>query len=548
MKVQKYRKGLTPHLDDYIEIVTNRIHPVCNEQILLIQYLKKILARDDVVIDVDKINDCIDFIESARHYSLAPVQRFIHAVINGIRYTDGQLVFYKILIYTTRGFGKTSILAEEGLYLTSNRNGIRNYNFDIVANNQDQSKITFDDAYNIITENVNLQKAYYRTKTEIKFIRTNSKIKYYTSNAKTKDGLKPGAIAFDEDHEFEEYSKLKVFKSALGKVDDARELHTTTDGYIRGAVLDDLKSQARDVLNGLDEDIGLFPFMTCIDSYNEWDKEEGWIKANPMLPYLPKLKRQYKNDFKDAKKNAQLKLEFLTKRLNFPMEDTTIVPASREELLEASRELPDLTRCECIGGIDYADTSDFIGVGLLFRKGDVRYWLSHTFIMEESLKATAFNEELLRQGKEHGCYTVLPGRVAQEDAVAEWFFNMAKKYRIKKVFGDRFRIQILKEAFAKKRIPLEEVGSGWVTHNKVAPLVTQLFGHGNIIWGNDPFMRWYTNNVKIVTDQKGNKTYHKIEPIKRKTDGFMALIHALSQESLLPVLTVNYKPRKSYTY
>ena len=68
-------------------------------------------------------------------------------------------------------------------------------------------------------------------------------------------------------------------------------------------------------------------------------------------------------------------------------------------------------------------------------------------------------------------------------------------------------------------------------------------------WGDDPMMRWYTNNTKVVTDDKGNKTFRKIEAKRRKTDGFMALIHALSSESELANNEVKYYTKlKSYSY
>ena len=56
-------------------------------------------------------------------------------------------------------------------------------------------------------------------------------------------------------------------------------------------------------------------------------------------------------------------------------------------------------------------------------------------------------------------------------------------------------------------------------------------------------MRWYTNNVYVDMDKKGNKSYKKIEPKLRKTDGFFAFIHALSKDEEVPQSiceTVNY--------
>jgi phage terminase large subunit-like protein len=46
-------------------------------------------------------------------------------------------------------------------------------------------------------------------------------------------------------------------------------------------------------------------------------------------------------------------------------------------------------------------------------------------------------------------------------------------------------------------------------------------------------MRWYTNNVKKVSSTYGNFRYDKIEAKSRKTDGFMALVAAMSCEDMI---------------
>ena len=63
-------------------------------------------------------------------------------------------------------------------------------------------------------------------------------------------------------------------------------------------------------------------------------------------------------------------------------------------------------------------------------------------------------------------------------------------------------------------------------------------------------MRWYTNNVKVVTDGKGNKTYQKQDPERRKTDGFMAFIHAMLKRDSIRIATMSNinKGFKTYTY
>ena len=101
---------------------------------------------------------------------------------------------------------------------------------------------------------------------------------------------------------------------------------------------------------------------------------------------------------------------------------------------------------------------------------------------------------------------------------------------------DDYRKSILTTSFAEVGLPLNTVRSGPITHSKVFPLVETLFATEKIIFGDDMMMRWYTNNVYVDTDGKGNKTYMKIEPRLRKTDGFFAFMHAMSKDEEIPVI------------
>ena len=106
---------------------------------------------------------------------------------------------------------------------------------------------------------------------KIVYKKTKSKIKYYTNNAKTKDGLRPGVVIFDEIHAYESYDNIKVFTSALGKVQHPRRFYLTTDGDVRGGVLDDFKDVARQVLNVELPNSRMFPFLCKLDDESEVD-------------------------------------------------------------------------------------------------------------------------------------------------------------------------------------------------------------------------------------------------------------------------------------
>ena len=67
-----------------------------------------------------------------------------------------------------------------------------------------------------------------------------------------------------------------------------------------------------------------------------------------------------------------------------------------------------------------------------------------------------------------------------------------------------------------------------------APIINSAFANHNVVWGDDPLMRWFTNNACINTTKDGNMTYEKIEPKSRKTDGFMAFVAAVCVSEDLP--------------
>lgn len=516
--------------------------------------LKKI-KEQNIYFDNKKIEKVIKIIEKYRPYKLAPVQKFLHSIPYAY-FPDGFKVWDEIFIYAGRGFGKNAFITDYSLGAMSNANNIKKYNIDIVATSEDQAKRSFTDLYDTIDSDYKLKNAFYKTQEMIEFIDTNSILKYYTSNAKTKDGLQPGCVVFDEIHAYEDYENIKVFTSALGKVRDAQTIYITTDGYVRGCVLDDFKEEAKQTLLEQDIDSNMFCFFACIEDYEKWDDEKEWIKANPMLPYLPVLRNEYRRNYKKALKRPQIKIEFITKRLNFVIDDVTTAVADWEDILATNKPVNwnDFKYLSCVGAIDYASVRDFIGVGLLFKKkvGGVEkyYFKHHTFIVAESLKLTNFKIDIDVAVKS-GLVTIIPGKTMNPEYLSQWFLSQVKKYgfNIEDIACDDYRKSLLASEFESAGLPLTSVRSGPISHGKIAPMVEKLFADHNIVFGDDMMMRWYTNNVKVETDGKGNKTYKKIEPEKRKTDGFMAFIHAiLISEKIVENSFVYNSSLSSYSY
>jgi len=526
--------------------------PACKELKQALDYIENKLDDPDVIIKSDMIDKAVEIIEKYFGYKLLDWELFIIALIHAYYKSDDDIVFDEFFIMMGRGNGKNGFISALIFYLSTHYHGVEGYNVDIVANNEDQAKTSFFDVHGILESHEDkLKHFYYWTKEKITNLKTNSYIQYNTSNAKTKDGKRTGCLIFDEIHPFEDYEDIKVFTSGFGKRKHARTFYITTDGYVRGGVLDDYKDMAKRVLDREINELGFLPLIYKIDKKEEAANEDMWIKACPSIEHFPELYKEMKKEAVKMEYQPHIAQEFLTKRMNFPAEDNFTVVAPWEKIKATNQLIPyeELEDLECIGAVDYARTTDFASCGLLFKYKGKRYWLEHTFVCHKALEIESRQIKFpVKEMVDKGLITIINRDVISASDISNWFLEKAKKFNIKMISCDSYRSSLLESEFKEKGLPLETVRSGPATHAKVHPLVEQIFAGETLVFGDNPTMRWYVNNTYTETDQKGNTTYLKIEPKTRKTDGFFALVHALTQDGELQEPNNNVMDFEVYTY
>ena len=519
---------------------------------LAMDYIEFKLDDSDVFIDENKIDKAVELTEKYFNLKLIDWELFIFALIHCYYQSSDTVVFDEFLIVMGRGTGKNGFISPVSWYLTTHYHGIKGYNVDIIANNEDQAKTSFNDVHEVLEENwKKLKKFFTKTKQKIINIKTKSYIKFNTSNARTKDGKRSACLIFDEIHEYENYDTIKVFTSGFGKRKHSRTFYITTNGYVRGGVLDDMLKLSEDVLNGTIKDLGLLPLIYKIDDKDEVEEPKNWVKANPSLPYFPALKKEMDKEFIKMKYQPHKALDFLTKRMNYPAEDNFVKVAPWEQILATNKKIPydKLKGLECIGAIDYAKINDFASVGLLFKYNGLRYYIEHSFVCKSALEIESRPIKFpVREMANRGLITIINKKAISEKDISLWFIEKARLYNIKTIACDSYRASILKTEFKEKGLPLEEVRSGPITHNKIAPLIEKIFAEEKLALGDNPTMRWYINNTCTEIDKKGNTTYLKIEPKTRKTDGFFGLIHALSKDDEIKEVKKNTRVYDVYTY
>jgi phage terminase large subunit-like protein len=532
------------YVDEYIKQYESGNIKLNKERVLLIGFLKKhVLSRDDLYFDEEQINNFKRFTEKW-YFPLEPFQMFIAAFVFLFYKDNGRNYFRKFLIMMGRGGGKNGLITALTNFFISELHGIPKYNVSIVANSEDQAKTSFMEMYETIEEHKVLEGMFYKTKVEIKNNATKSIVKYRTSNASTKDGLRDGCVIYDEIHQYETNEVVRVFSSGLGKVKNPREFFIGTDGYVREGYLDKMKERANNILERKELNDSLFPFICKLDDKEEVEDISKWEKANPMFceprsDYAEGLFYIVQEEYKDLENDPSNREEFMTKRMNLPEVNLNKVVASWEEVIATNRPLPDLTHRTCVGGLDYASIKDFAAVGLLFKVENNYVWKSHSFVRKEFLRTVKLKAPI-KEWERLGLLTIVDEPSIDIRHIVNWFVNAREKYGLTKIVADTFRLDLVKTALVAEGFELEFIRNPKAIHSLLAPRVETAFANHNIIFGDNPLMRWYTNNVYVHIKKDGNKEYLKKDEFRRKTDGFQALIHALFKADEILVDDVDF--------
>lgn len=527
------------YLDEYIDLVSSHKIQACKEQHQLIKFVEKKIQEEHLVIDTEQAEKYLH-LQKYFPYKLFPWEVFCFVLHNCLYRPDGRLRFPDLFIMVGRGNGKNGYLSFENFSLMTplntdlNGKPIRNYNIDIFANSEDQAKVTFMDIYNILESDTTgkLAKHFYKTKEMIKNLKTGSELKFRTSNSKTGDSRRPGKVDFDEYHQYEDVKLIEVSETGLGKKPRPRKTIISTNGYIRGAPFDDLVERSCDILREVIPDNGLLPFICRIDDPKEVHNPDMWEKACPSLRYFPDLQDEMNRKYADYKRDPLHHSSFMVKRMNVIASDNEAQITAWENIKACNREIPDLSGKACIAGVDYSKINDFVSAGLLFCQADVWYWLTHTWVCRQSEHWSRIRYPI-EEAEQQGLLTIVDAVEIPPDLPAAWLQEQGENYEICGMAIDSFRYQLLKRALISAGFDAEKDGRNNIRLirpsdiMRIAPTILSRFSNQGIAWGEDnSLMNWYTNNAKTITDTKGNITFGKIEPKSRKTDGFMALVHA----------------------
>ena len=319
---------------------------------------------------------------------------------------------------------------------------------------------------------------------------------------------------------------IAAIEQGAAKVDDWLIVAVSSEGTIRNGAGDTIKMELMSILKGdyVNPHVSIWYYR--LDSIEEVNKPEMWIKANPNLGKTVSYET-YQLDVERAEKAPATRNEILAKRFGIPLEGYTYYFPYEETLVHPKRSY---WQMPCAMGCDLSQGDDFCAFTFMFPLSNGAFGVkTRDYITEYTLsklplamrdKYTTFMNE--------GTLMVMPGTVLDMMQVYDDLdeFVMSNQYDVRSVGYDPYNAQEFIERWAKEngQYGIEKVIQGSKTESVPLGELKKLSEQRKLLFDED-LMQFAMGNCVVVEDTNGNRKLLKIR-YDQKIDAVAAMMDA----------------------
>ncbi|MBR6619387.1 MAG: terminase large subunit [Clostridia bacterium] len=508
--------------------------------------LERFAVPDEFHFDYDIAMNHVEFIErfckrpSGKLNTPLELQLFQKARFQAIFgfVDDNNLRQYnEVLIMEGRKNGKTTECAavELDLLINDDEGSPQIYN---VATKKEQANLGFNAVHKMIKQSPLLSQYVKKRAADLYCAMNLGFIKAVASNTNSLDGLDAHGAIIDELAAIKNRDLYDLIKQSMSARDQPLLFTITTNGFIRNGVFDAQYDYADKLLKGTltEPNKRFLPLLYELDSVEEWDDESCWIKANPGLGTIKNL--SYLRDaVKKAKDDPTYKATVIVK--DFCIKQTAQnIWLSWEKL--NNEEINESKYKYCLGAFDAADSVDLnAAIAICQRPDDPKIYVKSMFWIPEKVlrEAERKGDRKERDGVpysfwvEQGYMRTCPGNKCDKKIFLDWFIELRDKEDLYTlfIFYDPWHVseelirQFQAEFGKNSMIPVRQ---GVLSLSQPMKDLEAEFEAHNIVYDNNPVLKWNLANMVAKTDINGN-----IQPVKTmdprlRIDGGVSLIMA----------------------
>lgn len=460
------------------------------------------------------------------------------ASVYGFIDIDGLRKHQKAVLIVGKKNGKSLLESIMGLYglIGDSEGGPEIY---AVATKKDQAKIVWREAKSMVKKSPALRKRIKPLTHELDASEYNDGIfKPLASDIDTLDGLNVHVVLMDEIHQWRNGRSLyDIMADGIGAREQPLIVMASTAGTIREDLYDEIYEEAESQLNAykLDPDMvddrSLYMIYE-LDKKEEWEDPSCWVKANPGIGTIKKL-RTLQDKVTRAQANPRFIKNLVCKEFNI-RETATEAWLTFEELNNtATFDLKKLKPGYAIGGSDLSSTTDLTCGTIIFMLPDddtiyclQKYWLPEDLFEERIREDKVPYDKWLDQG----WLAVTPGNKVDKKYVEDWFITLMTEHDIYipwhgyDSWSAEYYVQSMRNVFGQEA--MEAVIQGKKTLSSPMKSLGADLAKKRINYNNNSVLKWCLANTIAERDKNDNIQPHKGVNPRKRIDGAASLLNA----------------------
>lgn len=319
---------------------------------------------------------------------------------------------------------------------------------------------------------------------------------------------------------------IGCIEQGASKNDDYIIIAMSSEGTVRNGPGDTIKLELEDILRGkyINPHVSIWYYK--LDSIDEVNDPNMWVKANPNLGYTVSYET-YQLDVERAEKAPATRNDILAKRFGIPMEGYTYF-FTYEEILPHKKQ--EFWNMPCALGLDLSQGDDFCAFTFLFPLSNMRFGVkTRNYITSRTLMKLPLAMRLeYNKFIDEGSLIVMEGTVLDMMDVYDDLDLFIEKsgYDIRCVGFDPYNAREFIERWERENGPfgIEKVIQGSKTESVPLGELKKL-AEDRVLLFDEKLMTFAMGNCIVLEDTNGNRKLSK-KRYEEKIDAVAALMDA----------------------
>lgn len=508
---------------------------------LLYEYIVNGLENKSFFYDQSKALKAIAFIERfCRHHEgslggqlikLELWQKAFISVLFGIVDKRGVRQFSEVLLVMARKNGKTLLASAIATYCAyaDGEYGARVY---MAAPKLQQANICYDQCYQTIKKEPELEKFAKKRRTDIYIEYSNSSIAPLAFSEKKSDGLNVSCAILDEVASWRGQAGLRfyeVLKSSVGARTQPILLGITTSGYENDGIYDALITRATRFLTGGSKETHFLPVLYMIDDLDKWNDISELQKSNPNMNVSVTAKYLI-DELAIAENSLSKKGEYITKYCCVK-QNSSLAWLDAQTIKRMSGDalrLDDFKHSYCVAGIDLSMSTDLTAAMIVIEKNGELYVFGHFWLPSAKIEDATSRDGLpYEQYIERGFLSLSGENFIDYADCYRWLVNLVECYEILPLVAgyDRYSANYLINDLKSYGFITDDVYQGDNLYG-VLQEMEGLMKDGKVHIGDNDLLKVHLLNSAIkMSAERGRGKLAKIKP-NDHIDGVAALADA----------------------